>query len=125
MDETAFKAAYNESRNGTNTFIRNLLYRTFVYSEGVRDCADAGCYWLLDILGTELPLEFKRRPDESLCVVKVKVQNGKATILGEFVDDDPAPYQRQVDYTDMPEGEWVFYVEHGGELFYCILPTEY
>lgn len=126
MDETAFKAAYNESRNGADQFFRNPLYRNFLYSDGVRDCAEAGCYWLLDILGTELPLEFKKRPEALMCVVYVKVDNGKAKVVGEWRDDDPNPWCKSIDYTDMPTGVWNFLViDNGDGTFTCILPTEY
>lgn len=126
MNTDAFKQAYNASRNGTDNFHFNPLYRKFLYSDGVRECAEAGCYWLLDILGTELPAAFKKHPDEGLCIVKVTVKDGKAAIRGEFTDDDPKPYKRVIGYTDMPEGEWTFYVNDDGDgKLRCILPKEY
>lgn len=127
MNTQQFIDAYNESRNGVNHFCRNPLYPKFLYSDGVQQCAEAGCYWLLDILGTELPAEFKKDPYNYFCIVTVTVKDGKAEILGEFEDDDPAPYRRDIDYTDMPEGEWKFFVNYDGPEYgwRCILPTEY
>jgi hypothetical protein len=105
MNTEAFLKAYRQYRNGTDAFHFNPLYRKFLYSDGVKECAEAGCYWLLDILGTELPAE----------------------IIGKFHDDDEAPYTKQIDWTDMPEGTWEFYVVYeGAEFGYrCILLTEY
>lgn len=126
MNTEAFLTAYNESRNGVNHFCRNRLYPTFLYSDGVQQLAESGCYWLLDILGTELPQQFKQRPDEYMCIVTVTVADDKARIKGEFVDDDPTPYLRSIDYTDMPAGTWKLYVtSHEPPLLHCILPKEY
>lgn len=125
MNVEAFLKAYRESRNGTDRFHFNPLYRRFKYSDGVKECAEAGCYWLLDILGTELPGEFRKREGEYLCMVTVEVLNSSAHITGEFVDDDPNPYTRSIDYTDMPTGTWKFVVTSEGNDFFCILLTEY
>jgi hypothetical protein len=126
MNTEAFIRAYHETRNGTDRFHQNPFYPSFVYSDGVAECAQAGCYWLLDILGTELPTQFKRRkPWDGFCIVRVKVKNESATILGEWMDDDPSPWRRKVNYTDMPEGEWLFQVSDMGDRYACILLTEY
>lgn len=125
MDTEKFISAYNASRNGTDNFHFNPLYRTFSYSDGVRECAEAGCYWLIDILGTELPPAFRNRPDEWSCLVTVRVADSAAQIVGEFVDDDPTPYRRAVDYTDLPEGEWRFFVSRDDSKLHCILMSEY
>ena len=126
MNTEAFKKAYSASRNGTDHFYFNPLYRKFFYSDGVKECAEAGCYWLLDILATELPAEFKRAKEYS-CMVYVVVKENKAEIIGKFSEDDPAPWTKKVDLTDLPEGTWEFYVVYEGpELGYrCILLTEY
>lgn len=125
MNTEAFLKAYNASRNGTNSFHFNPMYRSFHYSDGVKECAEAGCYWLLDILGTELPPVFKKHPDEFLMTVTVKVKNGRARIEGAFQDDE-LDYLRKIDWTDLPEGDWTFLVtgESNGP-FHCILLTEY
>lgn len=90
MNSEAFLRAYGESRNGTDNFHVNRLYPRFLYSDGVRECADAGCYWLLDILGTEITAQDFARRESGMCVVRVFVAAGRADILGEFRDGDPA-----------------------------------
>lgn len=124
MNIDNFKAAYNASRNGTDGFHFNPLYPRFRYSDGVRECAEAGCYWLLDILGTELAQHISDR-DGVFCIVAVTVSNGKAQIKGELEDDDPEPFIREIEWTDMPEGKWTFYVDSDAPHFHCILPSEY
>ena len=126
MNTEAFLKAYRAIRNGTENFYFNPLYRKFLYSDGVKECAEAGCYWLLDILGTELPAEFKRAK-ENTCMVYVVVKNQAAEIIAKFHDDDQTPWTKKITYTDMPEGTWEFYVMYEGPEFgyRCILLTEY
>ena len=124
MDNTKFTKAYNESRNGANFLIRHPLVRNFVFSDGVRDCADTGCHWLLDIFATELPAILKAKGEYMGCVEAV-VKDGKAklTMTGS---EDAVLWSRKIDYTDMPEGSWMFYVSDNGDGTYtCILPKEY
>lgn len=125
MNTAQFIAAYNESRNGANCLVRHPLVRSFLYSDGVQECAEAGAYWLLDVLATEIP-GMMRESGLGLAVVKVAVKDGEATITCEKWDDDDNPYRRHVTWTDLPEGEWLFYVaDNGDRTFTCILPSEY
>jgi len=124
MNPELFLKTYNESRNGVNRWVRNPMYRGFLMSDGVHDLADTGCHWLMDILGTELPGVYRRHPEDNFMVVKVKVADSKARIEGSFTDDT-LEYTRKVDFTDLPDGEWTFYVDRSPEGLICILPTEY
>lgn len=122
MDVDKFKAAYAESRNGANGFYRHPLNRAFQYSDGVKECADAGCHWLLDILATECP---KHLDCGDLGIVYVVVgKDDQALLLMEKHDGDVS-WKRLITYTDMPPGEWVFYLAHEGTDVRMILPTEY
>lgn len=126
MNTEAFLKAYNEPRNGTDTFHFNPMYRRFLYSDGVKECAEAGCYWLLDILGTELPTVFKKHPGEPPMLIEVKVAGQSCQIVGTFDDDGPPVYKRNVAYTDLPPGSWKFLVSDDGEgKQFCILVSEY
>jgi hypothetical protein len=128
MNIEKFKTAYNEFRNGCNNFIRHPLARNFAYSDGVGECADAGCHWLLDILATELPPVFKMNEHVSNMVsIHVKVKDGAAVIRAEF-EDDLTAWKRQIDWTDMPEGTWNFLVSNEPQApapFRMILVSEY
>lgn len=126
MNTEKFTAAYNESRNGASHFCRNPLYPKFLYSDGVQECAEAGCYWLLDILGTELPAVFKSNPVYML-IVKVTVNaKNQCEIVGTVSDDGPPAYTRQIGFTDLPQGEWMLFVcDDGDGTLRCILPSEY
>ncbi|MDO9252595.1 MAG: hypothetical protein Q7U48_13730 [Hydrogenophaga sp.] len=128
MDSSAFAKAYNKIRNGTDGFHFSPLLRRFLYSDGVKECADAGCHWLLDILGSELPKVFRYRlPHQSALIIEVAVSDKSvAVITGKFSDDLPPQYRRKVDWTDLPAGTWQFYVSDDGDgCLRCILLTEY
>lgn len=126
MDNDKFIAAYEESRNGTEHFYFNKLMPKFFYSDGVKECAETGCYWLLMRMGTEVLGVFKQRK-EYLAIVTVAVKDNKAVITTTFEEEDPNPFIMTVDLTDMPEGEWNFYIYNEGPEFgfRCILPSEY
>lgn len=129
MDTEKFKAAYNESRNGCNQFIRHPLARQFAYTDGVQACAEAGCYWLIDILATELPAEFRKQNNvPSTCVVTVAVAKHKAVIRAEF-EDGVVAWSKKIDMTGMPDGDWQFYIADEGPdtdaRYRCILLSEY
>lgn len=122
MDIEKFKQAYGASRNGTDQLHHGFIKR-FTYSDGVKECAEAGCYWLLDILATEGAMKI-RKAGESLTTVNVVAKKGKASIklLGS---GDVQFWKRNIDYTDLPDGTWTFLVADEGERFVMILLTEY
>lgn len=124
MKSEDFINAYNESRNGANQFFRHSLVRRFAYSDGVQQCAVAGMYWAIDIFATELPAILKAH-DEHMGCVTIKVKHTKATMVMTG-SGDVQRWMRKIDYTDMPDGEWLFFVTNDGDgVFRCILPSEY
>lgn len=130
VNADAFKAAHNKSRNGVNEWLFNRLYPRLKYSDGVRECAATGCYWLLDLLGTEVvpAVDRHRRALDGLGFVVVRVSGYKATIFLKRDTSDPdkaALWRRPVEFTDMPEGEWVFYLADEGSPMRLFLPSEY
>lgn len=124
MDIEAFKKAYTESRNGTDNYYRHSLVRNFVYTDGVRDCAQAGCYWLIDILATET-LKIVRAEAGVLGIVTVTVADSKADIDLKFADDAPPAWTRHVEFTDLPDGEWLFGLQYDGERAVLYLLSEH
>lgn len=123
MDEAKFKAAYNESRNGANFFVRHPLARRFQYSDGVQQLAEAGAYWLLDILATECP-QALRKSGEPTGLVEVQVEDSKAEIALSVADDAPPIWTKKIPYTDLPKGIWSFELVDEGERFALILLSE-
>lgn len=113
-DQSKVQSIYGESRNGANSFFRHPLARNLVYTDGVRDVAEAaGAYWLLDIIGTEVtPILLKSFTDgiESFSIIKVTVKNEKAIIEMTYSDYAPPAWSRKIEYTDFPSGTWTFYL---------------
>lgn len=122
MDIEAFKQAYDESRNGANEMYRHLLCRRFVYSDGVQELAELGCYWFLDIIGTEV-LPHVRGFDLGIITVLVS-SHSQAHISLSMSDDEPAVWNRDIEFTDMPEGEWHFCIQRNGSDYVMCLMSE-
>lgn len=125
MDTESFLRAYGESRNGANDFYRHTMWRKLVYSDGVKECLETGVYWLMDVIGTECvkPVLDSGLP---LGILYVNVNDGKADLRIEM-QDDVVLWKKRVEYTDMPDGEWTFYLANDGDTrqISAILPTEY
>jgi len=118
----AFLKAYESSRNGTNGYTRHPLTPRLVYSDGVKECCDAGMYWFLDIVGTEVvPLALKTY---DIGIINVTVKNSKALIKLEF-DDDAVAWKKYIDYTDLPNGKFTFCVQNNDNVAVLILLSEY
>lgn len=129
MDINKFLKAWGESRNGCNEFFRHPLGRALRYSDGVQEIAEAGCYWLLDIVATEIVDVFRHaREDDRRAVFYAKVQNRKADLRLEFVEG-VVVWKRHITYTDMPDGEWSFLLVNEGTPpvldLAMILPSEH
>lgn len=127
MNEGKFKAAFGQSRNGADHFIHHSLVRTFAYSDGVQECAETGCYWLLDIAATEIP-DVMRDKDESLVTLRVAVEGTTAILTlygsGDFFLD----WKKKISLTDLPGGIWEFLIAdecEGNTPFRMILVSEY
>jgi hypothetical protein len=126
MDNDAFIKAYNyNGRNGSENFYRHSLSRKFIYSDGVQECAEAGCYWLLDIVATEALKPLRIAGPYEQGIIEVVVADRKADISMTIADDAPSIWSKHVEYTDMPEGTWKFVMKDEGEQFVMILLSEY
>lgn len=122
MNQEAFLKAYNESRNGTNGYTRHMLTPKLVYSDGVKECAEAGGYWLLDLVGTEVaPLALK---SYDLGLIYVVVRQNEANIRLEF-DDDVIAWRKNIRYTDLPDGNFTFAIQNNDGVAVMILMSEY
>ncbi len=127
MDADKFKAAYTASRNGTDSFYRHPLVRRFMFSDGVRELADMGCHWMLDIIATEFVDFMRKHLDQPFGVVTVHVKQSAARIVLSLTDD-LEHYVRVVSWTTMPDGDWKFFLANDdgqGQLYSFILPSEH
>ena len=113
--EQQIKAVLAESRNGMNQAIRySPLFPRFIISDGVQELVEAaGCYWLLDILASELEpklLEAINEGEVQGVIVEIKVALDASCVLVATHDDAGLPFwQRSIDYTDFPAGDWTLF----------------
>jgi hypothetical protein len=115
---------------------RSPLHPKVLYTDGFK-CflanAGNGAYWLLDILGTQ-PEIHAGVAAHGMCVVVLHVvgSQAKLTVARDYrspeKDEDTRigtfseiAYEREIDYTDCPEGVWKFYFI--GNML--MLPSEY
>lgn len=127
MNQDRFKSVYGESRNGCNSKIRHPLARQLVYSDGVQELAEIGCYWLLDVVGTEFIKPMRKHAElfDGMAFLHVDVKDEKAVITLAQDEGEKPVYTRRIDYTDMPEGKWIFYMAEEESHVFMFLPTEY
>lgn len=103
---------------GTDQWYRHGLNRNVLYTDGVQAFAEnAGAYWFLDIVATELHGLQKR---EHALFISLDVRDSAATI--RVTDGNTTTlYTRAIEWTDCPEGDWTFYFIDG----VIMLPCEY
>lgn len=88
------------------------------YTDGIQYMAETcGAYWFLDIISTELLALNKTEPFIS---INLHVADNKGTIKADDGNENPL-WERELEYTDFPEGEFRFYLIDG----VALLPSEY
>lgn len=121
---------------GSEGRTRHPLNRKFVYTDGLKDVAEkAGAYWLLDIIATEcVPrlLQMQETEQEHMLVLFVNVWQDQRALLCLARDREvPNVWFRAIDFTDLPVGEWTFYlcvdgvIDAPNEVVVGMVPTEY
>ncbi len=126
MNADRFKEIYNLPRNGTNGFTRHTYCKKLIYSDGIAELAEVGMHWLLDIIATEIPQVMQGV--DAMGIFKVEAVNNKAKLTLELHDNSPPAWSREIEYTDMPEGTYTFYInddDGDGKQYAMILPDEY
>lgn len=114
----AIQAVLDEPRNGMNYPIRySRMLPRFIISDGVKELADkADCYWLLDVLATELEpklLAAINAGDAATVYVSLEVGESGARIEAAQGDGQPLFWSKAIPYTDFPKGDWSLF-EVGG-----------
>jgi len=135
MDTNELSNLMDSFSGGSDGRTRHWAARYFIYSEGVKAVADeAGCHWLLDIVATEVaPLCMAgwKSKEEFMHFLRVRVTGSQADLWLERDEDEPRLWQRHINYTDFPEGDWTFYlgidqiVDPGKTSLVMFLPQEH
>ena len=103
---------------GTEQWYRHGINRRMLFTDGVKYFAEqAGCYWFLDIIATEV---FSLLREQPFLVITMDVDDGEADI---FVDDGNGNvvWKRHINFTDAPDGDWRFYLTDN----VLMVPSEY
>lgn len=129
MNDQAFLNAYHDpGRSGVNEWAYNMFYPNLIYSDGVKQCAEAGLYWMLDIINTETVQAHSkyRHVLGTDAFVYLRV-SGATAELSLTCDTGEAPvWAKHIALTDAPEGDWCFYLSNDGDgVCRLFLPTEY
>lgn len=87
-----------------------------VYTDGARAFAiNAGAYWFIDIVGTEIhPMNLE------FAVVKLVSKDGAGSVVVEDGNGNTS-WEKKIEFTDCPQGVWSFYLVNGT----LLLPSEY
>lgn len=121
---------------GSDGRYRHMFNRRFIYTEGVKAVFEAaGAYWLGDIVATEVaPICLQRweSQESHMHFLRVRVAADKPVgdVWLEEDSDQPVLWQRHLDFTTFPEGDWTFYlgmdsmVQLGTDLLVMFLPQE-
>lgn len=112
----------NELSNhyGTERWYKHGLNPKMLYTDGVKAFAEnagGGAYWFLDIVATEL---MKIHKTEEFISIFLNSTGNDAT-LSATDGNDKQLWSRDMDFTDCPEGKWMFYLTNNTML----LPNEY
>ena len=93
---------------GTSAYHRTFMFTPqLVHTDGVQYFAEtAGCFWLLDIIATEVYPLTKKEP---LLSIKLVVVNVTAQIAVEDGDCEPL-FIKEIAHTDCPEGLYEFFL---------------
>jgi hypothetical protein len=94
---------------GTEQWYRHSLNRYMLYTDGTQffaENAGGGAYWFLDLVAFELfPLQEK----EPFLFITLSSKDRSAVI--KVADgNENIVYTKQIEFTDCPEGDWIFYL---------------
>lgn len=135
METQDLKNLMDSWSGGSDGRTRHMFNRRFIMTEGVMAVAQAaGCFWLLDIIATEVApicMNEWEKNSNGMTFFKVKSEGGKAWLWLEEDEGEPPLWERTIGYTDFPEGIWTFYLGVDGlicapqEVLVMLLPQEY
>lgn len=117
---------------GTESYTRHSpMMPNFLLTDGAKcfaENAGGGCYWLMDILGSEPKIK-KLVLEKGIAFVRLTVSDGSAVLTVEEDEGIPPVFNRKIDFTDCPEGKWMLYlqaaaIENPGQIV-CMVPSEY
>lgn len=113
-----------EQFTGTMEYHKLSYYPTLATDGVAYFCTQAECFWLFDEISDFVCYKTK----EPFVVVKINTyntENGRCAVLAFEDGNDNKIGGKVIDYTDMPVGEWTFWVSNYPEEKVVMLPSEY
>jgi hypothetical protein len=113
--------------SGTNEYHRLTMIKNFLVTDGVKLFAEAAsAHWLLDVVMSYLPKISKI--DDYFFVPTIKVNDnneGALQIHHEFNGKKKTIVKQEIEYTDLPAGDYKFFLFKENGRFLMICPSEY
>lgn len=83
-----------------------------------------GCYWLFDIISTEVLPLFKRYPENDLISFEITVKDGQASLLATS-NAGSKLWTRHLGFADLIDMELVLWMLRGDGYGHVLIPSEY
>ena len=110
-----------DSFTGTTQWYRHSLFRSFLYTDGVKYLAEnAGAYWLLDLI-CGFQYEFAKMKTQEFQVWKLSVSEDNTAILVCQDGNYRTIHEHELEFTDFPLKEVEVWLS--GSVLY--LPSEH
>jgi hypothetical protein len=111
-----------EQHYGSQTYYKGFVSKS-IYTDGIKDLLEkAQCYWLYDIIQTEIFALLKNKnPDIYYFKITSKSSEAKL-ILKDYKSD--VIYEREIPFTDFPEGSLDLVIGFDGQYLTTCLPSE-
>ena len=106
--------------NGTEAYHKFSSYKHYpVVTDGVIAVAEAaGCYWLLDIIGSN---QTNKQLDPNFQVWKLVVNHEDSTAVVSGYNDTALIFTQEIPFTDFPLDEFKLFLMNG----VMLLPSEH
>ncbi|AEG00396.1 DUF6876 family protein [Methylomonas methanica] len=127
LDSTELSTALSQF-TGTEHWYRHSLNKRMLYTDGVRYFAknggELGAYWLLDKTALEIcPLLHRKKQAFGVVSVSVNLDHSADIIVTD--GNEQQLLRLDIQFTDLQNGEWRFYLIEEGDHRVMLLLGEY
>ena len=115
-----------EGCTGSCYFWKRWPYSNFGYTDGIKlFCEKAKAHWFVDVVGSYIP-KLKKIDDYFFKIVlQSKEEKSIFKIIREENCAEKDVIVQHIPYTDLPEGEYSFFLVKDFEKYTLMIPSEY
>lgn len=120
--------AIMDNATGTANYHRvNPFYRFVLATDGVLTVLEqAKCFWLFDVVGSYYPQMKAIEDSFFVATLEVKKSSAKFKITHEDLQGNDIIVAKQaIDFTDLPDGDYKFFICTQDEYYVVMCPSEY